>query len=473
MPFQFIDSNASIDRATRRRIRSHVAMGKNVGRKIVRPSRIKAFERRPETSKAIIHIPKISEHTYDLECTKDMVPGTPKLIGDWLSVLSFPEQPPGSKHLVQRAFSFISAPRHVPELSDAIDSTGASAMWVQFMFLDEACFHCAVAVSTIALNNLVTKQEEPAEALRHLSCTFRLVNERLSGKDTVSNTTIAVVLLLTQYERIQNRYCQGLVHLEGLHRMVELRGGICKLTRDAPGIAKKIFSAELEYALFLGSATRFSIEDIIPTSTAVVGLASSFKHQDSGRHHPNVLDTKLFKQLSTELQDLLVDMVYLAQLLNDASDGCRSALNSQIFHDTLILLGYRLVRIRPLGGPRSTSPLINIVHLGLALFLMTLLRRLDRRIVEIPLLSQLAHSAAKEELEDEEESHELLLWVLFIGGVSVFKQIDDAWLDPKIVRTRDALSLHTWDDVRRTLIKFPWVGAVHDNPGQLLYKRAS
>lgn len=40
MPFEFIDNNSSsIDHAARKRIRSHAASGKNVGKKIVRPSR--------------------------------------------------------------------------------------------------------------------------------------------------------------------------------------------------------------------------------------------------------------------------------------------------------------------------------------------------------------------------------------------------------------------------------------------------
>lgn len=44
MPFEFIDNNARIDRKTRKRIRSLVATGKNAGKTVVRPSRIKAFQ---------------------------------------------------------------------------------------------------------------------------------------------------------------------------------------------------------------------------------------------------------------------------------------------------------------------------------------------------------------------------------------------------------------------------------------------
>lgn len=77
--------------------------------------------------------------------------------------------------------------------------------------------------------------------MRHLSCTFRLVNEKLSGKEALSDTTMAVLIAMAQYDRLRAQYRQGLVHFEGLQRMVELRGGISQLMPYNPGLAQKIF----------------------------------------------------------------------------------------------------------------------------------------------------------------------------------------------------------------------------------------
>jgi hypothetical protein len=60
------------------------------------------------------------------------------------------------------------------------------------------------------LNNLLIKQENLIEAIHHLSQTFRLVNERLSRNDTVSNTILAVVVVMAQYVRLQGQYHQGI-----------------------------------------------------------------------------------------------------------------------------------------------------------------------------------------------------------------------------------------------------------------------
>jgi len=77
--------------------------------------------------------------------------------------------------------------------------------------------------------------------MRHLSQTFHLINQRLSSCDPVSDSTIAVVVSLTHYDRLQGRYRQGLVHLKGLQQIVELRGGVSEFTKSNRSLALKIF----------------------------------------------------------------------------------------------------------------------------------------------------------------------------------------------------------------------------------------
>lgn len=77
--------------------------------------------------------------------------------------------------------------------------------------------------------------------MRHLSDTFRLVNEKIAGDEALSDATIAVIVGMTQYERLRGQYRMGLVHFTGLERIIELRGGITQLVVDRPEIAQKIF----------------------------------------------------------------------------------------------------------------------------------------------------------------------------------------------------------------------------------------
>lgn len=94
MPFEFVDNNAAIDRAARRRIRSHVAIGKNVGRTIVRPSRAKTDAREAESQSiaAIVCVPHVVADARNQEVVEEGSCAIERMVGDVLSVFSFPEQ---------------------------------------------------------------------------------------------------------------------------------------------------------------------------------------------------------------------------------------------------------------------------------------------------------------------------------------------------------------------------------------------
>jgi hypothetical protein len=106
MPFEFVDNNAAIDRAARKRIRSHVALGRNAGKTLIRPSRKKALGVKTTTLPALICMPEVLEdaHAHDSESVEDTVPEIQRQIGDGLSIFSFPVRlTPGSKSLVLKS----------------------------------------------------------------------------------------------------------------------------------------------------------------------------------------------------------------------------------------------------------------------------------------------------------------------------------------------------------------------------------
>lgn len=77
------------------------------------------------------------------------------------------------------------------------------------------------------------------EALYHVSQAYSLVNQKLSGSEPIADDAIAGVVSLIIYQQIHNQYAVGLTHLNGLYRMIELRGGIGKLIQENLGLALK------------------------------------------------------------------------------------------------------------------------------------------------------------------------------------------------------------------------------------------
>lgn len=155
----------------------------------------------------------------------------------------------------------MSSIQYSPELSSGLDYEGLStSICVEYMFVDEACkysswfntfhlricdnsyagFHCAMAAAIPYLNKMTNQPEGILQAMHHVLHTLRLVNQKLSGQSTVTDLTIAVVVNMAQYELQQNEHQQGFVHVQGLRRIAQLRGGMPRLKESPSGLVEKI-----------------------------------------------------------------------------------------------------------------------------------------------------------------------------------------------------------------------------------------
>lgn len=68
---------------------------------------------------------------------------------------------------------------------------------------------------------------------------YSLVNEKLSGPGATSDRAIAVVTALAIYQRLHHQQSTGMIHFDGLYRMIQLRGGITKLAAEHRSLAQK------------------------------------------------------------------------------------------------------------------------------------------------------------------------------------------------------------------------------------------
>lgn len=87
-------------------------------------------------------------------------------------------------------------------------------------------FHCTLASSATMVNFYLKRKEEPVAAIHHLSEAFHLVNKRLSGPEALSENTIAVVICLGILEMLKGNLERRRLHLNGLQRMLQMRGGL-------------------------------------------------------------------------------------------------------------------------------------------------------------------------------------------------------------------------------------------------------
>ncbi|KAL4801482.1 hypothetical protein BDV18DRAFT_167320 [Aspergillus unguis] len=462
MPFEFIDNNATISRTARRRIRTHAATGKNTNKALARPSKNNVLKKHDVTP---FRTPETILARRERQIERPVSDG-----------VLFPIPVPArSKGLVREALFFFSGIRYNVELDGAVDNPDVmGSVWIRFFFRDEAYFHCSVATSILCSRNLVS---ETTQGMYHIARTYRIVQERLmSREEATADMTIAILVAMSQYERLQGEYSRGYVHVQGLRRMIELRGGLAQFNSECSAVALKVLRADLEYALQLGGRMLFGLEGIdflrLLKGVDINGCREQFSDAR--------VDLSLRDSLRADLLATFVDMRSLAGMLNDAGAGQRRKIAAEDFHNTIVLLGYRVLDIGALDGksagniPTPMSILEEASHLGLIAFLVTFLRGLDHRIADKPLLSRRLRIAVQGLLMSIESDNEdkiaknVLLWTLFIGAVAVFKPSDDEWLIPTINRTMRILGLSSWENVKQSFAGFPWVNALHDRTGVVL-----
>ena len=177
---------------------------------------------------------------------------------------------------------------------------------------------------------------------------------------------------------------------------------------------------------------------------------------------------------TSRLPSIILSVVSFAGLLNGREKEGRTKLDPLSYTETLVWLLYRLVEISPLWQPYSMSGglCVDVANLATLAFMTTLLPKYGRDDTSHLLADRLVSAiqdlqVTSANIQDSEWS--LLLWTLFIGGVSVLKRKDHRCL---ILETCELLKLHDWLAVRRQLCGFPWIYTLHDLPGQCLWEAA-
>lgn len=174
---------------------------------------------------------------------------------------------------------------------------------------------------------------------------------------------------------------------------------------------------DLEYSLQLGSPTLFRLEEAEMGCKSMSQFPSVCLELDH-EVHPLVLGHHSFNALPADFRGFLVDVLFLASSLNNAIASVAPKMSAIDLYQNIILFGYRLVKLKPLGLPLGTPSFQNRLHLGLTAFLATFLQGWDNQISQNDLLSQSLLAEVQTLSSAGQENQETLLWLLFIGAAS-------------------------------------------------------
>lgn len=250
--------------------------------------------------------------------------------------------------------------------------------------------------------------------------------------------------------------------MDALQRMVEIRGGIAQFTVNRV-LCLKICKADIEYALQTCSYPCF-YRDEFPRETIETILGQA------------VAQTDLFSALdavgvySPELRCVAADLMRVCYLLNN----CRTyfKLEPYAFQEIWTSVSYRLLYRYPLAGGRPEKDSENAWHLGLLALATTFLFRSGhfQRLSYDLLAERFRDAIQATSTNDQMKESTFVLWLLFIGAVSVFGAKDRSWLLPQVKRCLISLNIDNWRTARKEMRRFPWIDVAHDEAGHELWQ---
>lgn len=115
--------------------------------------------------------------------------------------------------------------------------------WIEHLMTDSTYLHAILYASECYGNILLGRDQESKETQFHLLKTLQLLRGRISNSGdplAVANQTIMTVVVLAFASEVLGESSVLVNHLEGLTRMVGLRGGFGRVGVESDMLAAKI-----------------------------------------------------------------------------------------------------------------------------------------------------------------------------------------------------------------------------------------
>lgn len=323
-------------------------------------------------------------------------------------------------------------------------------------------YHCTLSLLAACVDFYLEQKKPSVAALTHLSQAMQMINKRISNGEGLSDLTVFNVLSLTIYEQLREEPKRSKLHLDGLYRIIQLRGGLIQFA-ERREMVLKICRVDIDLALSSGSSTTFRLEDIAAvTRNSLHGVKPTIC--------PLINISDGLVCTCAALQDLIMDTLAMAQALNNSE---ARKLDHIDFQATLVSLSYRLIDISPLKPSSMITGSDKATHLGLMAFLITLQFQFGRRrlLCHELLATQLKAFLQATSIKVRNGSF-TMLWLLFIGRISVFEEKEESWILPLMKQELNKTDIEDIVNLSERLQRFPWINKLYDEPSRQLYNRA-
>ncbi|KAJ8097215.1 hypothetical protein POJ06DRAFT_228601 [Lipomyces tetrasporus] len=452
MPFIISSNVEKADPATRKLIRSHVMRGK------------KQKRGRPDNGQRTTSWGTMAGRTQaarvKLEEVMEMyTPLVPGRVGSDLSFIEFADEIEPSMLLNALKVSTVATRVIFPLITGIgfqVDNKG-----LYLIGPDAAGLHITAFAMEGFIDRILRHQENsinPA-AMLHFQKGLRLLRERLSGEDDetkISDSTIGVVLKLASAAHFNGDYQTSKQHMEGIRKMVDLRGGLDVF--KGKHLLVEMLRCDLEIALLNGSNHVFFCQPSEPVMEYPEKLLPA--SDDTMCSQDNI---ELIRNMDNNLATAWRVMRRFCLLVNLGTQTQR-LIRLEIIHETMTAVIYRLLHM----GFAASSIDETVRHGLLAFSHHVFLQWQDIKLPYHHLPTAYRNCILHLKLVDGVSS-QLMLWLLMTGANSVFNISDEVWLREYLREHADRCQVKTWKEMQDILKSFMWIELLDEQPGKHIY----
>ncbi|KAK4210137.1 hypothetical protein QBC37DRAFT_442914 [Rhypophila decipiens] len=508
-----------IDKRTRKLIRSHVMIGRNMGRALP-----KRASKTTDSSEARARDSQAQSETDQHKCTKAkrscktrrsvarqrsetqtalartvfgilLTSHIPRKVRTDLSLIQCADRTvEPSTVLVVLRFSSI-AERALYTLEPCVQFDKPDRRWLEPIGHDAVFLHTMISTAEDYFMLLTgsrahgTSSPDPrvtGRELAHLSKALRLLRERLiraEQEEGLSDDTICAILCIATTARGFGDYEAAFAHMLGLRKIVDLRGGIAGL-RGSGKLLIDLFRCDLGMALDTGSPPTFfndpSVEPFISyptTSLSDIFLPRQLAKLPSELTVPShISNPSLASSLGTIAPELSEAWIALSSFCTaiHVAEALGQKLPKDLMLDTMAAVTYRLIALSSTFAPGSLDELVRV---GLLVFSANVfLQWLDLKLpfYFLPRLLRDVLMAGR----PEGCSWELWIWFLSVGAISVFDVETEDRLGEALGQAMEGCELGArekweWDGnrgVRSLLREFMWIGLLYEKHARKVFE---
>ncbi|KAH8658251.1 hypothetical protein BX600DRAFT_468862 [Xylariales sp. PMI_506] len=483
----------------RKFIRSHVMQGKNLGTKIQdktsSPSK-GAKHRSQSANSPSLSANRTSKRKSKAECdasfsssefkenltcnpypVEPRVP-VPRRFGSDAAIIGLGDAVDSSMVEAVLRFTVLSKNLFFPIKATVLAESKASR-WLEPLVFDSLYLHFMLFTSQYYIDAMsrskANRQFHPSNQPRawpHFLKTLSLLRERLengSDRERISDSTTSVVMGLAGHAMLMDDFKAAQHHLDGLFKIVNLRGGPAALRTDAK-LLIEIIKCDMAMALHTGSPPIIfsNSESNMPPGERRPATNMKWPLPIQPWEIPAQHKTKSWlasvQGIDTELASTWGIMSQFCSMINwAAASGQR--LSAETFLDAMVSVMYRLVQMRFAVGSIDEAIRLGILSLSCNVFIQ------GGHLGGPYTFLKSAFRDSLEAIASGDGHPQLVLWLSVVGAISVFDipRPHEAWLRDLLLSYLKLCGMYSWGQLKELLDSFIWI-SIHDNAGKEVYE---